>query len=232
MIAQELLGQKEYQSAVEYKIGKEDLPADPAMWLRYCQRAAAYNIDLARHFYVEALNEGQARDFTSYDAVAWTRLSSQKMSGDRGLLKAMTKGMSQDQIASATAAYEALIETRARYGAFYVQDDPLRNPSLSALASMDQDDPDVQLREAFNMEGVATTDEQVYQNVLAVYRKVRDHRDYDFRFVLGRYALYGTNGVPKNRAVAQYWLHEAARSGSEAAQELLDALEKHPSGKE
>lgn len=49
MIAQELLGQKKYQIAVEYELGREDLPPDKEMWLRYCKRAVAYNIDLALH---------------------------------------------------------------------------------------------------------------------------------------------------------------------------------------
>lgn len=228
MIAQELLGQREYQSAVEYDIGQEDLPKDPAMWLRYCKRAAAYNIDLAQHFYAEALNEGRARDFTGYDAVAWTRLSAQKTSGDEGLLKAMTERMSQEQMAGAKAAYDALIETHAEYGAYYIQDDPLRNSTPMALAAMDQDDPDVQLREAFNREHAAAQNEQEYQSVLAVYRKVRNQCDYEFRFVLGRYSLYGTNGVPKDRGVAEYWLHEAVRSGSTQAQEMLNQIDKHP----
>src|SRR6185437_4665700 len=57
MIAQERLGQIDYKIAVDYDIGQEDLPPDHTMWLRYCKRAAAYNIDLAQHFYVEALNE-------------------------------------------------------------------------------------------------------------------------------------------------------------------------------
>ena len=232
MIAQELLGQKEYQSAVEYKIGNDDLPADGDMWLRYCKRAVAYNIDNAQHFYVEALNEGIAHDFTGYDAVAWTRLNAQKSFGEISLLKAMTSSMTAEQRAGAEAVFQALIKARREYGAYYVHDDPLRDPTPAALAAMDQDDPDVQLREAFRMESAAANDEQVYQNVLAVYRKVRDHRDYEFRFVLGRYALNGANGVPKNRAVAEYWLHEAVRSGSKSAQELLEAIEKQPSSKE
>ena len=87
LIAQELLGQKEYQIAVEYKIGQEDLPPDEKMWLRYCKRAAAYNIDLAQHFYVEALNEGRARDFSGYDAVAWSRLSAIIIKGTNTELK-------------------------------------------------------------------------------------------------------------------------------------------------
>jgi len=232
MIAQELLGQKEYQSAVEYDIGNEDLPKDKAMWLRYCKRAAAYNIDLAQHFYVEALNEGIAHDFTGYDAIAWTRLNAQKMFADRSTLQAMTSSMTPEQKAGAEAAYRDLIETRARYGAYYMQDDPLRDPSPEALAAMDQDDPDVQLREAFNMEGTAVNNEQTYQNALAVYRKVRDHRDYDFRLVLGRYALRGANGVPKDRAVAEYWLSEAVRSGSQQAQQLLDQIRASPATSE
>ena len=97
------------------------------------------------------------------------------------------------------------------------------------LATMDRDDPDVQLREAFNMERAAANDQQIYERALSVFRNVRDHRDYEFRFVLGRYALYGMNGVPKNRAVADYWLNEAARNGSEHAQQLLDQIRNHSS---
>ncbi len=139
---------------------------------------------------------------------------------------AMTKDMKQAQVKSANAANDAFIETRARYGAHYAPDDPLRNPVPAALAAMDQDDPDVQLREAFNLEKGAGTDGAVYERVLAMYRKVRDDRDTDLRFVLGRYALNGTNGVPKNLGVAEYGLREAMRSGSKPAQELLVAVEK------
>jgi Sel1 repeat len=227
MIAQEMLGQKEYQSAVDYKIGEEDLPKDEAMWLRYCKRAAAYNIDNAQHAYVEALNDGEAHDFSGYDAIAFTRINSQKMFADKGLLQAMTSSMTAEQKAGAEDAYQALIKTRAQYGAYYVKDDPLRDPTPEALAAMDQDDPDVQLREAFNLEGAAAHNEQEYQRVLASYRKVRDHCNYDFRFVLGRYALYGRNGVSKDRGVAEYWLREAIRSGSTQAQQLLNQIEGH-----
>jgi TPR repeat protein len=228
MIAQEMLGQKEYQSAVEYKIGEEDLPKDNAMWLRYCERAVAYNIDNAQHSYVEAINDGMVHDFSGYDAVAYTRLNSQKMYADKPLLKAMTSSMTREQLAAAESAYQSLINERAMYGAYYVYDDPLREPSPAALAAMDQDDPDVQLREAFNMEQTATQSPEAYQAALAIYRRVRDHCDYDFRFVLGRYALYGKNGVPKDRTVADYWLHEAVRSGSKQAQQLLDQIGNHP----
>ncbi len=225
MIAQELLGQKEYQSAVEYAIGNHGLPKDKTMWLRYCERAVAYNIDNAQHFYVEGINNGDVRDFTGYDAVAYTRLNSQKSFGERDTLKAMTSSMTPKQLADAAAAYLALLKERAQYGAYYVQDDPLRDPSPQALAAMDQDDPDVQLREAFKMEKAAANDEQVYQNALAIYRKVRNERDYGFRFVLGRDALYGTNGVPKDRKVAEYWLKMAAYGGSKPAQQLLHQIQ-------
>ena len=227
MIAQELLGQKEFQSAVEYAIGNHGLPKDKAMWLRYCERAVAYNIDNAEHSYVDAINQGEVHDLTGYDAVAYTRLNSQKMFADKSLLSAMTSSMNAEQRAGAEVAYQALIKERTQYGAYYVDDDPLRDPSVEALAAMDQDDPDVQLREAFNMEKAAVNDEQSYQNALAIYRKVRNERDFGFRFVLGRDALYGTNGVPKDAKVAEYWLKMAAYGGSKQAQRLLDQIESH-----
>jgi hypothetical protein len=94
MIAQELLGQEEYGISIDYKIGREDLPPDKVMWLRFCKRAAAYNIDLAQHSYVEALSQGEAKDFSDYDYVAWARLDSEKQTGELALLKAFTRGMS------------------------------------------------------------------------------------------------------------------------------------------
>ena len=57
-----------------------------------------------------------------------------------------------------------------------------------------------------------------------MYRKVRNERDYGFRFVLGRDALNGMNGVQKDSAVAEYWLKMAAYGGSKPARELLDQL--------
>lgn len=82
MIAQELLGQKEYQSAVEYAIGNHGLLKDKTMWLRYCRRAVAYDVDIAQHFYVEAIDNGEVRDATGYDAVAYTQLASRKSLGE------------------------------------------------------------------------------------------------------------------------------------------------------
>jgi uncharacterized protein len=223
-IAQELLGQEEYKIAVDYSIGREDLPADESMWLRFCKRAAAYNIDLAQHFYVEAMGEAKAPDLSGYDEYAWTRLASEKQAGDIGLLKAMQSGMTQQQRQAAGAAYNALVETRRRDGAYYPKDDPLRSPSGAALAVMPQDDPDVQLREAFVLERRALTDESTYKRAMNLYRSVRDRREMDIRFILGRDALHGTHGVPKSISVAQYWLGEAAARGSKPAQDLLAGI--------
>jgi hypothetical protein len=102
------------------------------MWLRYCKRAAAYNIDLAQHYYVEWLNEARTRDFTGYDADAWTRLNTPNRPYERRLLKAMMTSMTTEQISSADAACQGLVETRERFGAYYVQDDPMRDPTPSA----------------------------------------------------------------------------------------------------
>lgn len=226
MIAQELLGQKLYQMAVEYDIGEEDLPRDENMWLRYVKRAAAYNIDLAQHFYAEAMSNNKAPDLSGYDYVAWTRIENDCNGRNREFLKALTSGMSQQQLRAADTAYRALQRTREQHGAFYTADDPLANPAPEVLDAMDQDDPDVQLRRAFSMESDAVRDKATYERAIDLYRKVRDHRDTDARFVLGRYALTGANGVPKDRGVALYWLHEAARSGSKPAQSLLNSIEE------
>jgi TPR repeat protein len=226
MIAQELLGQKLYQIAVEYDIGEEDLPKDQSMWLRYVKRAAAYNIDLAQHFYVEAMGNNKAPDLSGYDYIAWTRIENDSNRRNEKLLNALTSGMSPQQLQAADAPYRALQQRREKDGAFYTADDPLANPSLEALNAMDQDDPDVQLRRAFSMESAAARDKEAYERAISLYRDVRDHRDTAPRFVLGRYALTGANGVPKDRGVALYWLHEAARSGSSPAQTLLQSIEK------
>ncbi len=228
MIAQELLGQKEYGMAVEYEIGSEDLPADREMALRYLKRAAAYNIDLAQHAYVEALNGGTAKDFSGYDYVAWARLASGKQAANVPILKAFMKDLSEEQRRGADAAYRSLLQTRELYGAYYTVDDPLRDPSAADLEAMRQDDPDVMLREAFSMEKRAARDERDYERALAIYRDVRNNRDTAARFVLGRYALEGRNGVPRNLGVAEYWIGEAARSGSKPAQAMLDELLKQP----
>lgn len=226
MIAQELLGQKLYQMAVEYDIGEEDLPRDTSMWLRYVKRAAAYNIDLAQHFYVEAMGNNTAPDLSGYDYVAWTRIENDSNGRNKRLLSAVTNRMSQQQLQAADAVYRGLQQRREKFGAFYTADDSLLDPAPKALDAMDQDDPDVQLRRAFFLESVAAKDTEAYERAISLYRIVRDHRDTDARFVLGRYALTGANGVPKDRGVALYWLHEAARSGSRPAKTLLNSIKR------
>jgi TPR repeat protein len=90
---------------------------------------------------------------------------------------------------------------------------------------MPQDDPDIELRRAFSLEKAAASDADLYVQVLGVYRKVRDRRKMDIRFVLGRYLIAGTNGVPKNVSIGMDWLNEAANAGSEQARGLLLSLQ-------
>jgi hypothetical protein len=224
IITQELLGQEEYKIAVDYDIGREDLPIDKAMWLHFCRRAAAYNIDLAQHFYVESMMQGDVPDKSGYEEIVWTRLASEKQTGEIALLNSMTSGMTAQQRDAANAAYESLVQARKYDGAYYPVDDPLRNPTPEALAAMPSDSPDVQLRRAFVLEQAAQTSEATYRQVMDIYRTVRDRREMDIRFVLGRDCLNGTSGIPKNPATAQYWLHEAADRGSKPAQDLLTTL--------
>jgi TPR repeat protein len=224
IITQELLGQEEYKIAVDYDIGREDLPEDKKMWLRFCQRAAAYNIDLAQSFYAQAVAENNALNKSGYDDVAWTRLASEKQYGLRVQLKSMESGMNAEQQRAANAAYEALVQTRARDGAYYPFDDPLRAPAAATLGSMPQDDPDVQVRRAFALEERAKTDKEAYRQAMDLYRTVRDRREMDIRFVVGRDALSGANGVPQNAMIGRRWLQEAVDRGSKPAAELLAKL--------
>lgn len=226
-ITQELLGQEEYKIAVDYDIGREDLPKDQKMWLRYCKRAAAYNIDLAQHFYAQAIMQNEAPNHTGYDDVAWVRLGSEKQYDLRTMLKSMESGMTAEQQKAADAAYGDLVKTRKLDGAYYPFDDPLRTVMTDELAKMPQDDPDVQLRYAFALEAAAKTDENAYHRAMDLYRTIRDRREMDIRFVLGRNYLSGTNGMPKDPAIARHWLQEAASRGSKPAAEMLK-----PSGKD
>jgi len=223
-IAQELLGQEEYGIAVDYETGNY-LPPDKEMWLRFRKRAAAYNIDLAQHYYAQALNEVETKDFSGYDYVVWTHLASEKTSANLALLKAQTQGMSAQQLHDADAAYDALVHVRELYGAYYPADDPLRNPSPEVLDAMPQDDPDVELRRAFSDEKAAATNPELYAQVLGTYKKVRDRRKMDIRFVLGLYLIEGSNGVAKNVPLGVDWLKEAASAGSEPAREKLLSLQ-------
>lgn len=227
-ITQELLGQEEYKIAVDYAIGREDLPEDKKMWLRFCKRAAAYNVDLAQSFYAQAVAENDALNKSGYDDVAWTRLASEKQYGLRVQLKSMESGMNAEQQRTANAAYEALVQTRTGDGAYYPFDDPLRAPSVAKLSEMPQDDPDVQVRRAFALEERAKTDTETYRQAMDLYRTVRDRREMDIRFVLGRDSLNGVNGMPQNAMIARRWLQEAADRGSKPAVGLHGDAAKDP----
>jgi TPR repeat protein len=198
-ITEELLGQEHYKIAVDYNVGRKNLPIDPSMWLRFCKRAAAYNIDLAQHFYAQEIMQGKAPDTSGYDKIVWIRLASDKRAVDRADLKLRESAMSSTQIQAADAAYLALVQTRQSDGAYYPSDDPLRAASPAALEAMAQDDPDVQLRRAFALDHTAGTDEQAYHQAMDLYRTIRDRREMDIRFVLGRDLLNGTNGLSKTR---------------------------------
>ena len=224
IITQELLGQEEYGIAMDYGIPRGDVPKDPAMWLRLCKRAAAYNIDLAQHFLAQAIMNGTVPNKSGYDDAAWTRLASDKHTDEISQLKAMESRMTPEQHQAANAEYSSLVQTRIRDGAYYPPDDPLRSATLAALAAMPKDDPDVQLRLAFALEKAAPTDDDAYREAMDLYRTVRDRREMDVRFVLGRDYLNGTNGVPKNLALARVWLSEAASRGSKPAEALLATL--------
>ena len=223
-IAQVSLGEQEYSIAMDYGIGQYDVPKDPSMWLRYCRRAAAYDVDLAQHFYAEGMMDGTVPDPSGYEEVAWTRLASEKRTDELALLKGMESSMTAQQRAAADAAYEALLRTRRVDGAYYPEGDPLRDPAPAALAAMPQDDPDAELRKAFSLERAALTNDDLYRQVMDTYRMVRDRREIDVRFILGRNLLTGANGFPKDPVVAKQWLSEAAKRGSKPAQDRLSTL--------
>ena len=69
------------------------------MWLRYVKRAAAYNIDLAQHFYVEAMNNGEVPDPSVYDYIAWTRIENDSNGRNEKMLSAFAAGMSAQLVA-------------------------------------------------------------------------------------------------------------------------------------
>jgi TPR repeat protein len=224
IITQELLGNEENKIALDYGIGRDDVPKDPAMWLRFCKRAAAYNVDLAQQHLAQAIMDGNVPNQSGYDDVAWTRLASDKRTDENSQLKAMESHMTPEQHQAADAEYNSLVQTRIRDGAYYPPDDPLRSATSSALAAMPRDDPDVQLRRAFALEKAAQTNDEAYQEAMDLYRTVRDRREMDVRFILGRDYLNGTNGLPMNLALARVWLSEAADRGSKPAQALLAAM--------
>ena len=116
------------------------------------------------------------------------------------------------------------MKTRELDGAYYLSDDPLRAASQEELSKMPKDDPDVQLRYAFALEAAAKTDENAYRQAMDLYRTVRDCREMDIRFVLGRNYLNGANGMPKDPTRARQWLKVAASRGSKPAAALLATL--------
>jgi TPR repeat protein len=225
IIAQELLGQEEYKIAIDYGIGREDLPKDSAVWLRFRKRAAAYNIDLAQKSLAQAIAEGKVPNQSGYDDVIWTRLASDKQTDEIAVLKAIESRMMPQQYEAAEAEYASLVHTRVIDGAYYSPDDPLRNPTPAQLAAMPQDDPDVQLRRAFALEATAQTNDEAYREALSLYRTVRDRREMDIRFALGRDYMNGRNGLPRNIGLARYWFDEAAGLGSQPAKILLATLD-------
>jgi TPR repeat protein len=91
-IAQELLGQEEYKVAMDYDLGREGIAEDKKMWLRFCKRAAAYNVDLAQRFYSEAIKENSAENRSGYNDVAWMKLASDKQYGHAQLFKLWNRG--------------------------------------------------------------------------------------------------------------------------------------------
>jgi TPR repeat protein len=194
------------------------------MWLRFCKRAAAYNIDLAQRSLAEALSDGRVPNRSGYEDVAWTRLAADKQTGELRRLQAMESGMTPQQHQAADGIYDALVQARFDDGAYYSPEDPLREPTPEGLAALPNDDPDVQLRRAFSLEKPAQTDGNAYRRAMDIYRAVRDRRQMDVRFALGRNYLNGANGLPRNLALARYWLEEAAGFGSKWAKALLATL--------
>jgi TPR repeat protein len=224
IIAQESLGQEEYKIAVDYKIGREYLPKNSAIWLRFCIRAAAYNIDLAQKFLAQANADGAVPNQSGFDDIAWTRLASDKQTDEIAVFKAIESRMTPQQHEAADAEYASLVQTHVSDGAYYSPDDPLRNPTSAELAAMPKDDPDVQLRRAFALETIAQPNHDAYREALNLYRTVRDRREMDIRFALGRDYLNGTNGLPRNLNLARYWFDEASGFGSQPAKALLATL--------
>ena len=108
----------------------------------------------------------------------------------------MESRMTPEQMQTADAQYHSLVETRIRDGAYYPPADPLRGATPAALAAMEKDDPDIQLRRAFALEKAAQTNDEAYKEAMDLYRTVRDRREMDVRFILGRNYLNGTNGEP------------------------------------
>lgn len=214
-ITQELLGQEEYTIALAYSAQVDGVPKDDAMWLRFCKRAAAYNIDLAQQFYGQAILQGELKNRSPFEGYAWVRLASDKQFNNKNTVAHLVAQMSPDQLSEANSFFEGLIRTRAQDGAYYSFDDPLREPSGAELKALPDDDPDVQLRRAFALE--TSQQPEDYEFAMRLYRIARDRRGMDVKVVLGRDYLYGTHGVATNARLSKYWLTRAAEAGSKPA---------------
>jgi TPR repeat protein len=222
VITQELLGQEEYSIAVDYTVGREDLPKNHDMWQLFCKRAARYNIDLAQEFYGRAILNHEIQNGNPFEGYAWIRLASDKQYGNKVTVQQLEKQMTPEQLAEANSIYDGLVQTRIQDGAYYPAGDPLREPSNAALKALPEDNPDVQLRQAFALESSSRPGD--YQKALQLYRVARDRRMMDVRFVLGHDYLEGTNGIAKDPAIAQHWLYGAADAGYHPAALLLARL--------
>jgi TPR repeat protein len=216
IITQELLSQQEYTIAVAYSAAVDGVPKDEVMWLRFCKRAAAYNMDLAQQFYGRAILNGEIKNVSPYVGYAWLKLASDKQYSNKADVQKLEQQMSPEQLQEADSMFQGLVQERARDGAYYVVGDPLAEPTADQLAKMAYDDPDVQLRRAFELEKTGD-----YEQAMQLYRIARDRRAMDVKVVLGRDHLYGTDGVAKSSVLAKYWLKSAVDAGSRPAALLL-----------
>ena len=218
IIAQELLGQQEYNIAVAYDANVDGMPQDKAMWLRFVRRAAAYNVDLAQSFYGQAILKREIPDASLFEGYAWVRLSSDKQHGLRSTVRTLEGQMTSDQKQQADSLFEGLVQTRLRDGAYYSAGDPLREPAAEVLAAMPAEDPDVQLRQAFALEQSHVPAD--YTRAMDLYRRVRDRRGIDIKLLLAKQYRDGSNGVSRDERLARYWQTSAER-GPEAARAIL-----------
>lgn len=210
-ITQELLGQSDYNIAIDYKVGREGVPKSEAMWARYCTRAAAYNIDLAQEFFAKSILNGEISGATPLEGYAWMRLASDKRYADRPAVQALESQMNPQAKLIADSYFEGLVKTREQAGAYYRTSDPLRAPNEAALAAMSADDPDVAERRAFALESDHTSES--YKEALALYRVVRDTSHMAAMAALGRDYLLGTDGITIDPAGAHRWLERSVEEG-------------------
>jgi len=215
IITQELVGQEEYTISVAYSAQVDGVPKDDGMSLRFCKRAAAYNIDLAQQFYGQAILQGVIKNRSPLEGYAWVRLASEKHFSNKAIVAQLEGQMSPDDLSEANSVLEGLLQTRAHDGAYYSFDDPLRDPNVTELEAMPDDDPDVQLRRAFALESSKQPED--YERALRLYRIAHDRRWMDVKVVLGRDYLYGAHGVAKDARLSKYWLTRAAEAGSKPA---------------